>query len=330
VAAFELDLPGYRFGWRQIASSLAAAAVVLGIIPVLGGTFNGRWNMPGGDHSRALAFMDDENDDLPFRVLWIGDPDALPLDGWALDDEVSYATTDAGSPTLENLWVGSDDGRTGLLADAVDLARRGQTARLGRLLAPMAIRYVVVVERSAPAPFSEDAIPVPGRLIATLAGQLDLEPLDVPAGLTVFRNQAALPLRAEVPSTTSLPISGGVAGALGLDLSASPAVLPDRDGHLEWSGPLAGDSTMVLSASSSDRWQLEVDGAQAEQVKPFGWATGFEVEEGGEATLSFRPQRARYALLALQAVVWLWLLRSLARYRLERGGRPASSAEPAT
>ena len=36
VAAFERDLPGYRFGWRQIASGVAAAAVALAILPVLG------------------------------------------------------------------------------------------------------------------------------------------------------------------------------------------------------------------------------------------------------------------------------------------------------
>jgi GT2 family glycosyltransferase len=326
VAAFEVDLPGYRFGWRQIASGLAGAAVVVGVLPVLGGSFDGRWNMPGGDHSRALAFVDTENDGDPFRVLWIGDPEALPLVGWTLDDELSYATTDAGSPTLENLWVGTDDGGTGLVADAVDLARNGQTARLGRLLAPMGIRYVVVPERIAPAPFSEEPIPVPGRLLATLAGQLDLEPLDVPAGLTVFRNQAALPLRAEVPATAEVPLEGGVASALGLDLSASPAVLPEEDGRLSYSGRVEGDSTLLLAASSSERWELTVDGASAEQVTPFGWATGFRLDEGGEASLRFRTPPARYALLAVQALVWLWLLRHLTRHRLERGNGPARPA----
>ena len=30
-----LDLPGYRFGWRQAASLAAAAALVVGAVPVL-------------------------------------------------------------------------------------------------------------------------------------------------------------------------------------------------------------------------------------------------------------------------------------------------------
>jgi hypothetical protein len=277
--------------------------------------------MPCGDHARALRFIDTENDETAFRVLWLGDPDALPLSSWELDAHLSYATTDEGAPTLENLWVGSDEGSTALVGEAIDLARRGQTARLGRLLAPMGIRYVVVAERLAPAPFSEDPIPVPGRLIATLAGQLDLEPLDVPAGLTVFRNQAALPARAEVPSEVEIPSSGGVSAALGLDLGGSSAVLPDEEGRLRWSGPVEGDSTVLLAASASDRWELEVDGEAAERTKPFGWATGFAIEEAGDATLRFRTPPVRYAILAVQALAWLWLLRGVVRHRLERGAR---------
>ena len=71
------------------------------------------------------------------------------------------------APDLENLWVGSEDGPTGLLADAVDLARGGETARLGRLLSPMGIRYVVVPERLAPAPFSDEEVPVPAESLTT-------------------------------------------------------------------------------------------------------------------------------------------------------------------
>ena len=332
VVAFEVDLPGYRFGWRQVASGLAAAAVVVCVVPVLGASSDGRWSMPSGDHSRALGFVDDENDGEPFRVLWIGDPAALPLDGWPLDDGVDYATTDHGSPTLENLWVGSDDGRTGIIRDALDLARTGQTARLGRLLAPMGVRYVVVTEQLAPAPFTDEPIPVPAALTATLAGQLDLEPLDVPAGLTVYRNQAALPVRAEVPSSVEIPTGGGVSSALTFDHSSATAVLPDEDGRLQWSGRLEGDSTVLLSASSSDQWELEVDGRRIEPTKPFGWATGFELDEGGEATLRFRTPPVRYGVVAIQAVAWLWVLRVLVRRRFEpprpdeRPSRPPAHA----
>ncbi|HEX7442749.1 MAG TPA: glycosyltransferase family 2 protein, partial [Acidimicrobiales bacterium] len=35
MTAFELDLPDYRLGWRQLAALLAAAALVLGVLPAL-------------------------------------------------------------------------------------------------------------------------------------------------------------------------------------------------------------------------------------------------------------------------------------------------------
>jgi hypothetical protein len=318
VAAFEIDLPGYRFGWRQIASGLAAAAVVVGVLPVLGGTFDGSWSMPDGDTSRALSFIDEENDEQPFRVLWLGDPTALPLDSWAIDDDLAYATTDEGSPTLENLWIGSDGEPSDLIVDALDLARDGETARLGRLLAPMAIRYIVVTERLAPDPFSDVEIPAPAGLTATLAGQLDLEPLDVPAGLTVFRNQTALPLRSQLPSSVELPTDSAPAGVLGVDLSEATAVLPDDDGRLRWSGEAAEDQTLMLAAAASDGWQLDVDGAEPSRTEPFGWATGFSVEGGGDATLRFHTPLVRYAAIAVEILVWLWVVRRLLRSRFER------------
>ena len=264
VAAFEVDLPGYRFGWRQIASGVAAAAVALGTIPVLGAAFDGRWSMPAGDHSRALGFIDAENDELPFRVLWLGDPAALPLGSWQLDDGVAYATTDAGTPRAQDLWVGSDDGRTSLLADAIDLARSGQTARLGRLLAPMGVRYIVAPERLAPAPFGTEERPLPAGLTATLDAQLDLEPIDVPAGLTVFRNQAYFPTRAVVVRRQHAAGVGWHRGGH----RHRPAPGPPRAARTAratsaWSGPTEADTTVLLSAAHSDRWKLEVDGQAA-------------------------------------------------------------------
>src|SRR5690606_29905854 len=238
VVAFQVDLPGYRFGWRQLAAGLAALALAVTIVPVLGAAFDGAWSMPRGDHSRALRFIDAENDETPFRVLWLGDPAVLPLGSWELEPGLAYATTDQGTPSTEDLWAGSDDGRTRLLADVVELARGGQTARLGRLLAPMGVRYVVVPERLAPAPFADESRPVAPGLTATLDAQLDLEPLDLPAGLRVYANQVAAPLRASAPPEL-LPDSGGLAASASLDLSELAAALPDHAGGNEWSGEVS-------------------------------------------------------------------------------------------
>jgi hypothetical protein len=185
----------------------------------------------------------------------------------------------------------------------------------------MGVQYVVVPEGLAPSSFTTDVIPVPAELSSTLAAQLDLAPVDVPAGLTVFRNEAFVPSRAGVPAGATLPTDGGIAAALSLDLSGFPAALPNDDGHLRWSGPVERGTSVFLSAASSDRWVLQVDGDTVERTKPFGWANAFTVPADGDAVLRFRTPPIRYAVLAIEALAWLWVLRSLLRRRVE--GRAA-------
>jgi GT2 family glycosyltransferase len=318
VAAFQVDLPGYRFGWRQLASGLAGAAVAVSLVPVIGGAFDGRWSMPAGDHTRALGFIDQENGDHPFRVLWLGNPAALPLGSWELTDDLAYATTDDGNPRLEDLLVGSDDGRTSLLADAIDLARRGETARLGRLLSPMGVRYVVVPERLAPAPFATEALPATPELLSTLDAQLDLEPLDVPAGLNVWRNQAFTPTRVAFTSDAVPDTDGGISSAATLDLSNGTEVLDRERGLLGWSGSVPADSTVLFSAAHSGHWKLTVDGRTAPHSKAFDWGNRFEVAEAGEGHLTYETSPLRYLMIAVQGLVWLWALRQLVKRPDER------------
>ncbi|MSO85979.1 MAG: glycosyltransferase family 2 protein [Acidimicrobiia bacterium] len=315
MAAFEVDLPGYRFGWRQVASAGAAMAVVVGVIPVLGASFNGRWLMPSSDHQQALRFIDTENDQAPFRVLWVGDPAVLPLGSWRLDDGLGYGTTSGGAPGLEDLWVGSDDGPTGLIADALDLAREGQTTRLGRLLGPMGVQYLVVPEALAPFAFGTEAVPVPAEFSAALAAQLDLVRIDIPAGLTVYRNEAFVPPLAILPPGTTLPVNGGIDAALGLDLSGLAPALPTNDGYQQHSGPVPDDASVFQSAASSPHWVFEVDGVETKRTEPFGWASSFAAPSAGTATLRYVTSPVRYGLLALEVMAWLWVVRSLLRRR---------------
>jgi hypothetical protein len=166
----------------------------------------------------------------------------------------------------------------------------------------------------------------PAELRATLDAQLDLEPLDVPAGLRVFRNQAFFPARAVVSAANTPPEEGGISSATAIDLSAARLALPDEDGHLRWSGPAEADTTVLLSAAHSTRWELVVDGRSVPQVKPFGWANGFTVASSGDATLRFHTPAVRYAALLAQVLAWLWVVRVLLRARLNPSDRPGAPA----
>ena len=84
AVAFELDLPGYRFGWRQLAAGVAAIALGVAAIPMLIASGQGRWNLPNADASSVLSFLPSTSQG-DYRVLWVGAPSALPLAGRQLE-----------------------------------------------------------------------------------------------------------------------------------------------------------------------------------------------------------------------------------------------------
>jgi hypothetical protein len=316
VVAFATDLPGYRFGWRQIAPVVAGLALAIGILPVLGAMFDGRWKAPDQSFEPVLQFLhDDQAAAGPFRVVWVGDPDVLPLQGWGLSDGVAYATTDHGLPTVEDRWAGSSDGATSLVADALHLAQQRDTSRLGRLLAPMGVRYVVVAGASAPG--SGDVRPLPADVERALAEQLDLqEVLDDP-NLHVYRNVSWAPTRAELKGAAADAASQSpfFDAAATTDLSGAPPLLTDHSGYASAKGHVNAGSTVYLANESSSHWSLTVDGRDAPRTKAFGWANQFRVDQAGNASLHFSTPISRYVLLLVQVGLWVFVIRQLRRPR---------------
>src|SRR5690606_21956920 len=102
-------------------------------------------------------------------------------------------------------------------------------SRLGRLLAPFAIRYVVVVEDRAPG--KTENVPVPPNLLRSLGAQLDLEPIaGFDDALTVYRNASWAPMRAVLPSGVDTD-AVGLAGLVHTDLSGATPALLDEHGN---------------------------------------------------------------------------------------------------
>jgi hypothetical protein len=277
----------------------------------------------------VLAFLHtDAASAGPFRTVWIGDPDVLPLAGARLDDGVAYASSDHGFPTVEDRWATSSKGATQLLADALHLALRRDTSRLGRLLAPMGVRYLVV--QTASAPETGDVRPVPSAVERALAEQLDLQEVLVDPTLHVYRNVASAPIRTElrgtaVDASTQSPFFD-VAGDV--DLTGSPPLLTDHTGYGYAKGAVNAGSTVYLAADASSHWSLSVDGHAAPRRSAFGWANAFRIDASGVATLRYKTPITRYALLLLQVAIWVFVLRLWWRWwRAERSERVARSAQ---
>jgi len=324
MAAFDLDLRGYRFGWRQVASVVAAGALLLACLPVLLAAVDGRWYMARGGHDRALGFLDEEQADRgPFRVLWLGGADMLPVAGWPLGDGATTFATTIGYPSLQSLWSGPSTGAIGRLPDDLERARRGGDNRLGRRLGVFGIRYVVVVDRLAPAPFDAPERPAAAWLDATLSSQLDLARVDLNSALRIYRNEAWLPFTALVPAGATTAADLPFPDAAG---EAAPALVATGDRRFE--GALADGDVLHLAESADPGWELTVEGGSAEQGEGFGYANRYEVTTGGPATLAWSGEPWRRPLAALQIVAWLIVVAVAVA-----GGRPTgrrSTAAPST
>ena len=323
VVAFEVDLSAYGFGWRQVVAALAGIAFLVGALPTMLDAGNGRWYLPAGGLETTFAFLDEE--EPGFRVLWVGDADVLPVPGYRLDDELAYATSDEGLPSITDHWPGSAEGPTQLIEDSLALASEGQTSRLGRMLAPMAVRYVVLPRAAAPRPLGGLERPLPQRVVDTLDAQLDLVEVPVNPAYVVYRNEAALPARAVLPSGAgerSIFESGAA------DLAGATPALGDRTGPTTHEGRVDAGSRVLHSVGANDGWQLDVDGRPAARTKLFGWAQGFDTETGGDAVLRYETGLARYAVVALQALLWVIVLLALLRARDRRTAAPELRSGP--
>jgi hypothetical protein len=308
AAAFDFDLAGYRFGWRQLAVVVGGGALVAGVLPVVGGARNGQWELPSEDVARSVAWMGPEaRQSGAFRVLWVGDPEVLPLDGWRLGDSLAYATSRNGAPDATDLLPGSTSSATRSIARSLELAERGDTARLGRLLAPMAVRYIVVPVELETGRDRVGTFPVPPELPRALVSQIDLRLLPSDPGVAIYENASWGPAREVLPDRLTGPLPERL-GA-GVDLRGATPALPSG-GPFHFTGPVPGDRTVLLAETPSPRWQLSGPGGAATRQDAFGVANAFRPESGGRASLRFRTPIVRYGLILLQVAIWVLAVRA--------------------
>jgi GT2 family glycosyltransferase len=326
LSAFEIDLPAYQFGWRQVASLVAAGAAAVATLPIVAGTFDGQWKLPERDVPQLLSWMPEKAADGAFRVLWAGDPAALPLDGWRLDDGVAYASSRNGPADVTALWPASDQGTSGLLRDALDVARRGETSRLGHLLAPLGVRYVAVPLRTGPARNGGAALPVPDDVLAALRAQIDLRLIEGDDAVVVYENAAWAPIVAVLPdAAVEASTRSGAEAARTTELSGAPAALrPDGATryHGAWPGP-----ELLFSEAYSPRWHFSAPGAV--HRKAFGWSNAWTAAAAPDTTLSYRTSPLRYAALALELGLWFVLVRLIVQGLRERAAALAPDDDAA-
>ena len=317
VAVAEHDMRRAGFGWRQALLPLAVVAAFLASIPTLVMAEDGRWDLPRGDFRTTLPFADPAEAGS-YRVLWIAAPENLPGGGRPLTDSLAWSASFDGLPVVADAGLPADDGAAAIVGRLLGGAFEGETMRLGRALGGLGIRYVVVLDRLAPAPFSATGHEIDPSVTAAFARQLDLQRIDgINSATSLYVNTEWTSVRAaasegfdddrdDVADLASAPLVGTV------------GVLGGRDTDLR--GPVPDGTEIYLAQSPDTGWTLEVDGDRAGRRRSLGWATAFVPSAGGEAALTYDTPLWRQAALLVQVFALViafgvWTRRRLADRR---------------
>ena len=191
AAAVVDDLHRHHFGWPQLVAGAAIVGLTFGGLGLLADTPSGRWGLGSSDWPTTLSWTAEQPPPGGFRVLWLGDPSILPADP-KVAGRTGFATTADGPGDARALWAAPATGADRVIASALTAAESGSTVRLGRLLAPAAVRYVVLIHRAAPGRGAARGAPNPA-LDAALDRQLDLELVQAGDAGIVYRNAGFVP-----------------------------------------------------------------------------------------------------------------------------------------
>jgi hypothetical protein len=318
VAAFQLDLPGYRFGWRQVAAVGAATAAVVGMLPVLVGSLGGRWGLVTSGYAEATTWMAPSKAKGDFRVLWLGDPRVLPGNGWELAPGLAYSLSEDGLPDLTGLWPGSSPAKAAAIGDGIRLVRRHATVRLGRLLAPYAVRYVVVVDTLAPSiPGLQNPIshPAPGDLVSALAAQVDMRQVISQGGFDVFEDSAALPLRAVRSASGASPSPASAVTGADPGLSGWRPALVGAPSATRSTGHVPA-GTVLAAVAPASQWELTGPrGKVMHSSSSFGYAATFHLSRPGTVSVAFAGSWAHGLEIGVETAAWVAVAAALAGRR---------------
>lgn len=305
VAAFHDDIRGGSFGWRQPLTLLSVAALVVGVVPGVLAVGSGRWDTPRTTLVDLLDQLPTNPPDGDYRVLFVGDARVLPLAGWGYRDGMAYAIADDGPLTVAESWPGRPSEAEQSITSALDAAATGTTTRVGRLLAPLAIRYVVVpVDDGSKTALSRSAS-VPDGLVDAFGDQLDLSIRYSALNFLLFENHAWIPTRSELTATGAE--ASGSAGADALARADLSGALPlfvgtgDRDP----ADAVIAQGSVHLAVPADDRWHLVAAGTEVPAHNAFGSTMAFDVPTSAEVHLEYRTSPARTAAVVFQALLWL-------------------------
>jgi hypothetical protein len=323
--SFRIDLREFRFGAPQVAAAVASLAFFAAAVPVVAAAGNGRWGLDSSTLATQLGYIEPNGKTGDFRVLWLGDPETLPVDGWRIAPGLAYGTSRNGLGELTDALAPNRPGPSAALGAAVRIALNGRTTLLGHLLGPMGVRYVVVPRRVGPAAPGRPVLSPSRDVAGALAEQADFRQLDASQDLAVFANASWVPIRAALTEAQAREV---VAAGKGFDaatentIGGAPPTLATRKSDYNFAGALRSGA-VFFAESPSSRWKLKVNGASTTRRSAYNFASIYTADGSGAAKLTYTTSPIRWLSIVLELAVWAFVIRAAWAWRRSTRGELA-------
>ena len=299
----ELTL-AYRW-WKPIVS-FAVAVSFVGALPAVSMAVGGSWNQSKTAIADLYTQLQANPPEGDYNVVYVGRSEALPISAMRVTDEVAFAVADDGELTMRDRWV-KPNGLSSNVESALHAIIWRETVRGGRLLAPLAVRYVVIPQIDGGESTIDKPLPLPEGLLAALSTQLDFRRVYLASDLVIYENMAWVPSLSVLDENSSA--LSKQAGDEVLLSSVLQSTMPIARVDDVSSVPTeVGASTVYLAVPFSDRLRLEVAGADVLPRIAFGGTTAFDVSDGGSATLHYSTPISQYFFVLVQSLLWLLVM----------------------
>ena len=308
MASFVFDdqaVSSYRW-WKPLAS-IALVSILIGCLPSIAFSANGRWGQPKVSLAQLLTQLPTDPVSGDYNVVYVGRSDVLPLPAIRLNDQTAFAIADDGELTMRDHWLAPTNALTDSVAQALDAAISQQTVRSGRLLSSLAVRYLVVPIIDGAISTTDKPLDAPPGLLEGLSLQLDFRRVYTANDLVIFENMAYTPSLSKLDEASAvLSQQAGTDALLSSQLRVAQVAPRTRD--IDSSPTPIDVGTVHLAVPFSDRLVLRVDGSDVIPRVAFGGTTAFDSPVAGSATLGFRTPWTHIVLLLVQLLLWVTVI----------------------
>jgi hypothetical protein len=284
-----------------------AGAFALGLVPGAVNAVAGTWHQPGTTLPELLTQLPDQAESGDYRTLFVGDARVLPGSPSNLGYGIAYSVVNGRDASLDDLAEVAST-RTGDAGSrAVRGIVRGTTARAGRLLAPLGVRFVVVPIIDGGLSTRSRPVAEPRGLVDAMSRQLDFKRRYSSPDLAIFENAAWVPVASLLTTSgAEASKSAGAESMIANDLTAATPVLPSL-GSTRGSSVQSEPGTLHLSVPYTTRWRVEVDGTDIPARPAFGLTNAYDITVPGEVRVSFATSVPGTLMAVVMMCAWVFV-----------------------